>query len=193
MNKKLISGIIIVIVFLIIIFLGINQKTNKEVNINSIQKPKVNSPEPITKNKTPSTQINSEDEKLLSSYTKLFEKNNQFFIEYMRYYSEDDLKELREHAYKDFFLDYAKLRKKYNLDEKECDNGGILCEGICFPQCDDYFHVPKCTDSGLICEFDPDNCPPNRFSCGNKCYQDCHFGFFECIDGRGSCYIYYQE
>jgi WD40 repeat protein len=57
-------------------------------------------------------------------------------------------------------------------DKPLCDDGGILCNGQCYESCG-FHYIAKCTASGIVCQGDPNNCPPGETPCNGQCYRMC--------------------
>ena len=68
-----------------------------------------------------------------------------------------------------------------------CDNNGILCNGECYNNCGSHM-IGKCTPSGVICEYEPNYCPPGLISCNGKCWQMCYGSTPQCTAQGLVCY-----
>jgi hypothetical protein len=68
-----------------------------------------------------------------------------------------------------------------------CDNNGILCNGECYDSCETHM-IGKCTSSGVICEYEPNYCPPGLISCNGKCWQMCYGSTPQCTAQGLVCY-----
>jgi hypothetical protein len=74
-----------------------------------------------------------------------------------------------------------------NPSNKPLCDGGMLCNGKCYDECGSHM-IGKCTPNGVICEGDPNNCPPGQISCNGKCWQMCYGSSWKCTPQGLVCY-----
>ena len=71
-------------------------------------------------------------------------------------------------------------------DKPLCD-GGMLCNGECYTACGSY-SIARCTSNGVICEADPNNCPPGQIACNSQCWLMCYGASWQCTSQGLVCY-----
>ncbi len=124
----------------------------------------------------------SEPEIILISEGKSFDSVKEEFEDYLKY------QKLRENFEGENYKLFIELRKKYGLEEKECEEEYILCNGLCHKECEQH-RLFECTEEGAYCNWDANNCPENMIACNNTCWGKCEKGTFKCKKEGAVCEI----